>query len=82
MRLLILASAATLVVTGAAMARESVHHHHAMHHHYQNANASIAEDSGTADTLSAHEMHMKNLHDSGYNPRNDLDAYGNVQTAQ
>jgi hypothetical protein len=79
MRLLILASAATLVVTGAAMARESVHHH-VMHHHYHHESAPIAE--GSADTLSAHDAHMKNLHDSGYNPHNDLDAYGNVQTAQ
>ena len=81
MRLLILAAAATLVVTGAAMAHESVHHH-VMHHHYQNANARIDEGSGTADTLSAHDAHMKNLHNSGYNPHNDFDAYGNVQTAQ
>ena len=81
MRLLILAAAATLVVTGAAMARESVHRH-VMHHHYQNASAPIAEGSAPADTLSAHDAHMKNLHDSGYNPHNDLDAHGNVQTAQ
>jgi hypothetical protein len=81
MRLLILAAAATLVVTGAAMARESVHHH-VMHHHYQNASAPIAEGSAPADTLSAHDAHMKNLHDSGYNPHNDLDEHGNVQTAQ
>jgi hypothetical protein len=85
MRLLILAAAATLVVTGGAMARESESvHHHVAHHHYHNANASapIAEGSATADTPGAHDMHMKNLHDSGYNPHNDFDAYGNVQTAQ
>jgi hypothetical protein len=83
MRLLILAAAATLVVTGAAMARESVHHHHHVaHHHSHNASAPIAEGSAPADTLSAHDAHMKNLHDSGYNPHNDLDAHGNVQTAQ
>ena len=81
MRLLILAAAATLVVTGAAMAHESVHHH-VMHHHEHNASAPIAEGSIPADALSAHDAHMKNLHDSGYNPHNDLDAYGNVHTAQ
>jgi hypothetical protein len=82
LRLLILTAAATLMITGAAMADESVgtnakgsHHHH----HYRDANAS-AEDSASADTLSAHEMHIKNLHDSGYNPASDFNAAGNVQT--
>jgi hypothetical protein len=82
MRLLILAAAATLAVTGAAMARESVHHH-VMHHHYHNASAPpAAEGSIPADSLGAHDAYMKNLHDSGYNSHNDLDAYGNVHTAQ
>jgi hypothetical protein len=78
MRLLILAAAATLVVSGAAMAREPVHHH-VMHHHYQNANAPVAEGGATADTLSAHDQYMRNLHDSGYNPHGDLDSYGNMK---
>ena len=80
MRLLILAAAATLVVTGAAMARESAHHHHhVMHHHSHNASAPIAEGSAPADTLSAHDAYMQNLHDSGYNAHGDRDAYGNVR---
>ena len=81
MRLLILAAAATLVVTGAAMARESVrHHHHVTHHHYHhNASAPIAEGSAPADTLSAHDAYMKNLHDSGYNSHGDLDPNGNMK---
>jgi hypothetical protein len=85
LRLLILVAAATLVISGAAKADESVgtnakgaHHHH---HHYRDANASVAEDSGSADTLSAHEMHIKNLHDSGYNPARDFNGAGNVQTS-
>ena len=78
MRLLILAAAATLVVPGAAMARESVHHH-VMHHHSHNANAPIAEGSAPADTLSAHDAYIQNLHDSGYNSHGDRDAYGNVR---
>ena len=79
MRLLILAAAATLVVTGAAMARESVHHH-VTHHHYHNASAPpAAEGSIPADSLGAHDAHMKNLHDSGYNPHGDLDSYGNIR---
>jgi hypothetical protein len=80
MRILILAAAATLVLTGAAMARESVHHHHHVtHHHSHNASAPIAEGSAPADTLSAHDTYMKNLHDSGYNARGDLDANGNMR---
>ena len=81
MRLLILAAAATLVVTGAAMARESVHHHHhhVTHHHSHNASAPIAEGSAPADTLSAHDAYMQNLHDSGYNAHGDRDAFGNVR---
>ena len=78
MRLLILAAAATLVVTGAAMAHESVHHH-VMHHHEHNASAPIAEGSAPADTLSAHDAYMKNLHDSGYNSHGDVDPYGNMR---
>lgn len=80
MRLLVLAAAATLAVSGAAVARESVHHHHhAMHHQFRNASAPPAEGSIPADGLGNHETHMKNLHDSGYNPHSDLDAYGNTR---
>jgi ABC-type molybdate transport system substrate-binding protein len=77
MRVVILAAAATLVVTGAATARESVHHHHhAMHHHYHSATAPVAEGAASADSLSAHDAYMKNLHDSGHNPHSDFDANG------
>jgi hypothetical protein len=80
MRFLILAAAATLAVSGAAVARESVHHHHhAMHHQSHNASAPPAEGSIPADSLGNHETRMKNLHDSGYNPHSDLDAYGNIR---
>jgi hypothetical protein len=80
MRLLILAAATTLVVTGGAMARESVrHHHHVAHHHSHNASAPIAEGSAPADTLSAHDAYMRNLHDSGYNSHGDLDPNGNMK---
>ena len=81
MRFLILAAAATLAVSGAAVARESVHHHHhAMHHQSHNASAPpAAEGSIPADSLGNHETRMKNLHDSGYNPHSDLDAYGNIR---
>jgi hypothetical protein len=77
MRLLILAATATLVVGGTAMAREPVHHRHVMHHH--SASAPPAEGAIPADSLGNHDAHMKNLHDSGYNPHGDLDAFGNVR---
>ena len=76
MRLLALTAAATLVIAGAATAGASAR---TKHHHYHDANASVAEDAIPADTLSAHDAHLKNLHDSGYNPRNDFDASGNVK---
>jgi hypothetical protein len=82
MRLLILTAAATLMITGTAMAGESVatNAKGAHHHHYREANASVAGDAAPADTLSAHEAHIKNLHDSGYNPASDFNSAGNVQT--
>jgi len=83
MRLLVLAAAATLVVTGAAMADESVPKTNvkgARHHHYSEANASVAEGSASADTLSPHDAHIKNLQDSGYNPASDRDGAGNIKS--
>ena len=81
MRILVLAAAATLALTGAAMARESVHHHHhAMHHQYQNTTAPVAEGASPADSLSAHDAYVKNLHDSGYNPHSDYDANGIIKS--
>jgi hypothetical protein len=89
MRLLVLATAATLVLTGTAMAQDSVQPSGkgAKHHHYREANASVARDtsasaavdSAPADTLSAHDTRVKNLHDSGYNPASDRDAAGNIR---
>ena len=81
MRVVILAAAASLAFSGAAMAREYVHHHHhTMHHHYNNAATTPAPDGAApADSLGNHEQYMRNLHDSGYNPHGDLDAYGNMR---
>jgi hypothetical protein len=73
MRLLILATAATLVLTGAVSAKE------AKHHHYRDSNASVAEGAAPADTLSAHDAHLMNLRDSGYNPAGDRDGAGNIK---
>jgi hypothetical protein len=86
MRLVILAAAATLVITGAAMADESDQANvtGTRHHHYRNANASVARSaapvsSDPVDTLNAHDLHMRNLRDSGHNPASDVDANGNFR---
>lgn len=68
MRLLILAAAATLAISGTAMAAQHHHHHHAA----QATNAPAPEGATPADTLSAHELVLRNLHDSGHNPANDF----------
>jgi hypothetical protein len=72
MRLPVLAAAAIVVITGGtAMAAQ---------HHHSAANASAAEVSAApADTLSAHDAYVKNLHDSGYNPAGDRDSAGNIR---
>jgi hypothetical protein len=79
MKLLILAAAATLALTGGAMASE--HGKHAKHVHYRDANASADTGAYVADGSIAgygsHEFYLKNLRDSGYNPSNDRDVYGN-----
>jgi hypothetical protein len=70
MRLLILAAAATLAISGTAMAAQHHHHHHAAS---AQANGAPAPEGATpADTLSAHELVLRNLHDSGHNPANDF----------
>lgn len=43
-----------------------------------NANASM---NGTV-TAADREMHIRNLRDSGYDPKQDFDAAGNLSTAQ
>jgi hypothetical protein len=48
------------------------------HHHYRDANASIGEGSAPAGT-SEHQVYIKNLRDSGYNPASDFDAAGNMK---
>jgi hypothetical protein len=83
MRVLVLAASAALVITaGTAMAVESVPSQvkGTKHHHYRDSNAAAPEGSTPADTLGAHEAHLKNLGDSGYNPKGDLDAAGNVKS--
>jgi hypothetical protein len=86
MRLVLLAAAATFVLTGTAMADESApaHVRASHHHHYREANASVpavaaVDAAAPADTMSAHDAHMKNLRDSGYDPAGDRTAAGNLK---
>ena len=64
--------------TSAALAVHRTHPHHAM-----NANATApatpAPSMWTGGVSSSdHATYMKNLHDSGYNPKNDFNAAGNM----
>jgi hypothetical protein len=64
MRLIVLATVATVGITSGVMASETTKH--VKKTHYRDANASIAaEGSVPADILSAHDLHMLNLRDSG-----------------
>jgi hypothetical protein len=85
MRLLILATASTLVLTGTAMADGSVQTDvMGAQHHYRDANASVPCRNANASLpehfvdANAHDMYIKNLRDSGYNPACDRNANGNV----
>ena len=85
MRLLILATASTLVLTGTAMADGSVQTDvMGAQHHYRDANASVPCSNAKASLpehfvdANAHDMYIKNLRDSGYNPVCDRNANGNV----
>jgi hypothetical protein len=72
MRLLILAASATLVLSGTAMAAQQQHAHHHHHSSATSATNTPAPDGAVpADTLSAHDLYIRNLHDSGYNPAAD-----------
>ena len=70
---------ALAIVTLSASAASAAHHHH---HHVVNANAATpaSPPTGWIGTTNSgdHAMYLQNLHDSGYNPRNDRDANGNV----
>ncbi|WP_146988371.1 hypothetical protein [Bradyrhizobium macuxiense] len=71
------ASLSTAALADARTAGHRTHHHHlvmgtALSPAVLNANASLNGD------VSDHAMHMRNLRDSGYKPKDDFDAYGNV----
>jgi hypothetical protein len=62
--------------TSAALAAHRTHHRDAM-----NASAAVpAPPVGWTGGVSSsdHTMHLRNLHDSGYSPKNDFNAAGNI----
>ena len=72
-----IASLSTITPADARAAKHRTIHHHAvmgagMSPAVLSANASL---SGIGDGTD-HAMHMRNLHDSGYNPRGDYNANG------
>ncbi|WP_407165367.1 hypothetical protein [Bradyrhizobium sp. ORS 111] len=85
MKKVILVSIAVASLSTAALADARTAVHQAHHRHLVmstgvnpvllNANASLNGDG------SDHAMHMRNLRDSGYNPKNDFDSDGNVSVA-
>jgi hypothetical protein len=63
--------------TSAALAAHRTHHHHLMMH------AAVAEPAPPVGWMGPinsddHAMHLRNLHDSGYNPKNDFNAAGTI----
>ncbi|WP_136624043.1 hypothetical protein [Bradyrhizobium centrolobii] len=57
--------------------------HHTHHHRPMNAQAAAPESPPPGVWMGGvnsgdHAMHLRNLHDSGYNPKNDFNANGNV----
>jgi hypothetical protein len=67
--------------TSAALAAHRTHHHHAM-----NAYAAVPATPSPAMwtggvSSSDHDMYIRNLRDSGYSPKNNFNASGNVGNA-
>lgn len=89
MKKIILISIAVASLSTTALADARVAGHRTHHRHLVmgsgvspvllNANASL--NSNGNGNGNDHVMHMRNLHDSGYNPKNDFDASGNMSIA-
>jgi hypothetical protein len=70
----------TLSTSAALAAHRTYHHRHAMNAHAA-VLASPAQVGWTGGVSSKdHEMYMKNLHDAGYNPKNNFNANGTLKT--
>ena len=86
----ILVSLAILAVsTSGALAAHRTHHHHAMNPNASaasknpngpmNANAAAPPAVMPGVTKQDHDMYMKNLHDSGYDTKNNLTPSGTIR---
>jgi hypothetical protein len=80
MKKIILISIAVASLSTTALAGHRTHHRHlvmgvGVSPVLLNANASLNGNG------SDHAMHSRNLHDSGYNPKDDFDSFGNVSVA-
>ena len=80
MKKVILIAIATASLSTTALAGHRTHLHHAVSPAVLNANASLnASLNGSLNgNGSDHAMHMRNLHDSGYSHKNDVDSAGNL----
>jgi hypothetical protein len=90
----ILVSLAILTLsTSAALAAQRTHHGRAMHPHASaaavtpNPNANAFAGPGASPvgwwggvSSSDRAMYIKNLHDAGYNPKNNFNANGTIRT--
>jgi hypothetical protein len=69
--------------TSAAFAAQQSHHRHAMHASAMNAHAAVPATPAPAPagvSSADHAQYMKNLHDSGYNPKNNFNTNGTIKT--
>jgi hypothetical protein len=70
----------TISTSAALAAQRTTHHRHAMNA-YAAVPATQAPAMWTGGVSSAdHDMYLKNLRDSGYNPKNNFNSFGNVAT--
>jgi hypothetical protein len=82
----ILISLAVLTLsTSAALAAQRTHHRHAMNAYPSVSASPVVPSVGASPVLwtggvssSDHATYVKNLHDSGYNTKNNFNASGNV----
>lgn len=72
------ASLFTMSDAQAAAQQHRTHHHRTVVMGATISPALLNANASLNDNLSDHEMHMRNLHDSGYNPKNDLGRSGNM----
>jgi hypothetical protein len=73
----ILVSLAILTLsTSAALAAHRTHHRHAMNAFAGMGASPVVSTGGVSSSDRA--LHIRNLHDSGYNPKNNFNAKGNM----